>query len=102
MMKTRSSRFPIVLSIAISVLFIASASVFAAYDTDKVKLQSIPLPIKELGDCRNFEECKAYCNRDENIPKCLRFDIKNGLFSKEDARDAERLLNLMDKSGLPG
>ncbi len=100
-MEKFSSKFLIVASIAIAVLFIAGAYVFAAYDTDKAKLQLIKYPIKELGSCQDFNECKTYCNKDENIPKCLRFNIKN-LYSKEDARDAERLLNLMDKSGLPG
>lgn len=100
-MEKFSSQFFTVSSVAVAVLFIAGAYVFAAYDTDKAKLQLITYPIGELGSCKNFEECKAYCNRDENIPKCLRFDIKN-LYSKEDAQDAERLLNLMDESGLPG
>ena len=96
-----SSKFFIISSIAVAVLLITGASVFAAYDTDKEKLKLIKYPVEELGSCKNFNECKAYCNKDENIPKCLRFDIKN-LYPKEDAREAERLLNLMDESGLPG
>ena len=96
-----SSKFFIISSIAIAVLLITGASVFAAYDTDKEKLKLIKYPVAELGSCKNFNECKTYCNKDENIPKCLRFDIKN-LYSEEDAREAERLLNLMDESGLPG
>lgn len=97
-----SSKLLVVSSIALAALFIAGAYVFAAYDTDKAKLQLIKYPIADLGNCKSFDECKSYCNKDENIPKCLRFDIKNSLFSEEDTRDAERLLNLMDESGLPG
>ena len=97
-----SSKFITISSIVVAILFIAGAYVFAAYDTDKAKLQLIKYPIAELGNCNSFEECKTFCNKDENIPKCLRFDIKQGLFSKEDEQDAKRLLDLMDESGLPG
>lgn len=96
-----SPKFIIVSSVAAAILLVTGAYVFAAYDTDKAKLQLIKYPIKELGSCKNFDDCKTYCNKDENIPKCLRFDIKN-LYSEKDAQAAERLLNLMDESGLPG
>ncbi|MBI4155855.1 MAG: hypothetical protein HY507_01315 [Candidatus Zambryskibacteria bacterium] len=99
-MKKFLSEFLLVSSLA-AFLLIISGHVFAAYDTDKEKLQLITYPVKELGGCQDFNACKIYCNKDENIPTCLRFDIKN-LYSKEDAQDAKRLLSLMDESGLPG
>ena len=82
-MEKLSAKFLIISSIAVAVLFIAGAYVFAAYDTDKAKLLLIKYPVEELGSCQNFEACKAYCDKDENIPKCLRFDITEGLFPKK-------------------
>lgn len=95
-----SSKFFIVLSILVAMSFIAGAYVFAAYNIEKAK--QLKYPIGELGGCKNFEECKAYCNQDENIPKCNRFSIKNGLLTPEEAADTEQLLSLMEESGLPG
>src|SRR3972149_7000588 len=58
------SKIFIISSIAIAVLLITGASVFAAYDTDKEKLKLIKYPVAELGSCKNFNECKTYCNKD--------------------------------------
>lgn len=99
-MEKFSSKFLIVLSISAAVLFAAGAYVFAAYDIEKAKL--LEYPIEELGNCQNFDECKVYCNKDENIPKCNRFSIKNSLLTKEEVRDTEKLISLMEESGLPG
>lgn len=95
-----SSRFLITLSIAVATLFITGAYVFAAYNVEKAK--QLKFPIGELGGCGSFEECKVYCNKDENIPKCNRFSIKNGLLTPEEVADTERMLSLMEESGLPG
>ncbi len=94
------SKFFIVLSILVAVSFVAGAYVFAAYSIEKAK--QLKYPIGELGNCKSFEECKVYCNKDENIPKCNRFSVKNGLLTPEEVADTERLISLMDESGLPG
>mgnify|MGYP001557860917 FL=1 len=99
-MEKFSSKFLIVLSIAIAVLSIAGAYVFAAYDIEKAK--QLQFPIGELGNCQNFDECKVYCNKDENIPTCMRFSIKNDLLTEEEITDTEELLSLIEESGLPG
>lgn len=95
-----SSKFFIILSIAVAVFFVAGSYVFAAYNIEKAR--QLKYPIGELGGCKNFEECKTYCNKDENIPKCNRFSIKNGLLTEEEVADTERMLLLMEESGLPG
>lgn len=94
------SKFLVVSSIAAAVVLVAGAYGFAAYDVEKAK--QLTYPIGELGNCRSFEECKAYCNKDENIPRCNRFSIKNGLLTEAEIKDTERLLSLMEESGLPG
>lgn len=99
MMKSSYKIF-LVLSIAVAVSFAAGSFVFAAYNIEKAK--QLKYPIGELGGCKSFEECKAYCNKDENIPKCNRFSIKNGLLTEEEVADTERMLSLMEESGLPG
>lgn len=94
------SKFFIILSVLVAVSFVAGAYAFAAYNIEKAK--QLKYPIVELGGCKSFEECKVYCNKDENIPKCNRFSIKNGLLTLEEATDTERILSLMEESGLPG
>lgn len=95
-----SSKIFIASSIAIALGFITGTYVLAAYNVEKAK--HFKYPISELGSCGSFDECKAYCNKDENIPTCVRFDIKNNLLTQSEAADAEKMLSLMDKSGLPG
>ena len=45
-------------------LFLAFAFVLSA------KAQAVSYPIKELGDCRNAQECRYYCDTPENKPAC--------------------------------
>ena len=99
-MATYPSKFLILSGIVLVLGLIAGAYVFAAYDIEKAK--QLTYPIGELGNCGSFDECKVYCNKDENIPTCNRFAITHGLLTKEEAADTERLIALMDESGLPG
>lgn len=62
----------------------------------------IKFPVAELGGCRDAGDCRAFCDRDENIPRCIDFSVKNGLLSARDAKNAELLLARLDKTGLPG
>lgn len=85
------------------VLIAGSAVIYASqHEPYRKKAELLPFPITELGGCKSFDECKTYCNRDENIPKCVRFSIKNKLITETQAREGEKLLELMDKSGIPG
>lgn len=95
-----STKFFVIFGIAVAGLLLTGAYVFAAYNIEKAKL--LTYPIGELGNCKNFDACKTYCNKDENIPKCNRFSINNGLLTEEEVKDTERLLSLMDEFGLPG
>ncbi|MBI2640504.1 MAG: hypothetical protein HYW91_01300 [Candidatus Sungbacteria bacterium] len=95
-----SAKFFIMVSVVVAASFVAGAYAFGAYNIEKAK--RLKYPIGELGNCQSFEECKVYCNKDENIPKCNRFSIKSGLLTQEEAADTERMLSLMEESGLPG
>ncbi len=37
------------------------------------------------GGCKTKEECKAFCEKDENIDACLQFSIDNGMMTQEKA-----------------
>lgn len=95
-----SSKILIASSLVVAIGFITGVYVFAAYNIEKAK--QLHYPIAELGNCGSFDECKTYCNKDENIPTCSRFSIKNGLLTAKEIADTEKLLSLLDQSGLPG
>lgn len=48
-------------------------------------------PIAELDNCDSQESCFAYCDKNENIPECVDFALKNDLISEEDAVWAKKL-----------
>ena len=45
-------------------------------------------PIPELGNCKNAQECKAFCDKDQNIQSCVAYAQAHGLMSQEQAQKA--------------
>ncbi len=62
---------------------------------------SIVYPIPELGNCKNKEDCKNYCSKQENIPTCAAYGEKNNLISKEEAARARKFADVLKGEG-PG
>lgn len=50
------------------------------------KKYGVSFPVAELGNCNNFSECKAYCDKEENRDACIGFAKKKG-FYKEEVKD---------------
>lgn len=51
-------------------------------------------PVKELGNCRNEEECRSFCDVKDNIIPCVNFAEKQGLMTKEDAAYAKKFAQI--------
>jgi len=52
---------------------------------------NIQYPVKELGNCKDKDSCKIYCDKLENTKICLIFAEKNNLMSEEEIRMAKSL-----------
>jgi hypothetical protein len=66
--------------------------------------EDIVHPVRELGNCRNEAECRAFCDRRENaanLRACIAFARTHNLMSKEDADRAEKFVEVAVRGG-PG
>lgn len=61
----------------------------------------IIFPVAELGNCESRVECKAFCNKTENIENCTKFAAKYGLISKKEKERNEKFFFAI-KQGGPG
>jgi hypothetical protein len=75
------------------------ASLFLTWDALASSPFDITFPIAELDNCRDKDECKAYCDRSENAAACLAFARKHGLVVKDELDRAERLVNVKNGPG---
>ncbi len=57
----------------------------------------ITYPVKELGSCKNEQECFAYCDKPENLSVCVAFAEKHNIMSKEDAAKAKAFIKAGNK-----
>ncbi|MFH0852439.1 MAG: hypothetical protein V1845_02465 [bacterium] len=63
----------------------------------------VSFPVRELGNCANNEECKAYCDEAAHQNACLDFAEKSGLMEKEEVDKAKKVLKLTEQGvGTPG
>ena len=82
----------------IGVLIILFGFALAAYASSE---QDIVFPVSDLGNCKDKQSCKAYCNREENFPACIAFARKHNLLAKKDLERAEKVTALPNRHG-PG
>lgn len=52
---------------------------------------AITFPIPELGNCADFNSCKTYCDDAANLQACTDFGEKQGLISKQDVEQNQKL-----------
>ncbi|MEK7086858.1 MAG: hypothetical protein AAB935_01220 [Patescibacteria group bacterium] len=78
------------LSIAIlaSSLFVSFYLIASAISADDIQY-----PVAELGDCTNEENCKAFCDRPENMQPCVAFAEKHDLISQDEAERAKKFID---------
>ncbi len=67
----------------------------------KVKIQ-VTYPIAELGGCNNKSECKAFCDKSENIESCVAFAQSRGLINQADADRAQKFSRSLKSGSTPG
>jgi len=56
-----------------------------------VLAKEITYPVAELGNCENKEDCKVYCDKEENMEACLSFAEKNNLMDQEEIALAKKM-----------
>src|SRR3989344_4842680 len=91
-MKTLLNKKAVLFSLIVSALFISYVSAQSVFD--------IKFPVAELGNCANKEECKAYCEKEENFSACRAFASKYGL--KGGDAENEDKFNVIKEDGGPG
>ena len=62
----------------------------------------ISYPVKELGNCKDKQECKTYCDKKENMLSCVNFAEQNGLMSKEEANMSKKIIPDLINNQTPG
>lgn len=77
-------------NLIISAIVIAAA-ILIGYTIVAVQAQvdDIVFPVKELGNCKNEADCKAYCDKPENIVFCVDFAEKHNLISEDEVKKAK-------------
>ena len=84
----------------ISLAFVASTMFVNAAATTTFAA-SIKFPVVELENCKDTKDCHAYCEKPENILKCVDFGEKNKIISAEDAVKTRNFSDAL-KEGGPG
>lgn len=74
-------------------------SLFLTWDALASSPFDITFPIAELNNCKDQNECKAYCDQPENAGACLAFAKKHGLVVKDELERAEKLANIKNGPG---
>lgn len=90
MMKKITSIFNIITILLL--LFTSVPVVRAQENPDEVaKKHGITFPISELGNCKNFSECKAFCDSEANREVCTSFAKKKGIKTEGPPKDSKVL-----------
>lgn len=75
---------------------LASSLIFSisfAETTADVNDANIQYPIAELGNCKNKEACKVFCDKPENVASCVTFAEKNNLMTTDEISNAKKFIN---------
>lgn len=98
-MKAYLSGIILGVSIAVSVLIIGTGNSTAQISAQDIDIDvDIQYPVKELGNCKNEAECRAYCDKPQNIEQCLDFAEENGLIPEDELEMARKF----EKAGFEG
>lgn len=52
----------------------------------------VQYPVAELGNCRNKDACKTYCDQPANIASCIAFAEKNNLMTEDEINGAKKFI----------
>lgn len=59
-------------------------------------------PIAELGNCKDQDACKVFCDAKENMLACVNYGQKNGMISEAEASVAKRAIPKIIAGQTPG
>ncbi len=91
-----------VLSILFSaVFFIHSVFAQTTPTLNNAGVSNITYPIKELGNCKNQGNCRAYCNDPANMAVCAQFAYQHGMIDEGDLNNAKQYGTMLQNGG-PG
>jgi len=62
---------------------------------------NVQFPVAELGNCKDKETCKAYCDDPKHIDACVSFAEKNGLMSSGQLAEAKQVQAAIAKGVKP-
>lgn len=82
MIKLLTAAWLFLLLLLLPSLYYQPITIFAQTDEEIAKKYEISFPIKDLGNCQNINECKAYCNEAKNQDACLNFAKKHGFYKQ--------------------
>lgn len=69
---------------------------------EEIAALGITFPIPELGNCRDKNECRAYCSDSGHMQACIEFAEKHGLMNREEAAHARRFSGRLSSGEGPG
>lgn len=67
-----------------------SAMIAANGASAQTTFSSVPFPVAELGNCKDKDACKTYCDATDHIDACLAFAEKNNLMSQDEIAMAKK------------
>lgn len=79
--------------ISFSALFVSAQTVNSA---------NVGYPIIELGNCKDKNDCRAFCEKGENMLACVSFAEKKGMLSGEDLRVSKIVAQKVANKETPG
>lgn len=82
----------------IILIFLSAGTFVFAQEGD---LSGVTYPVAELGNCKNQDECAAYCDLPENMEVCLDFAEAHNLLPPLEIKMARDMLELEETAG-PG
>lgn len=59
-------------------------------------------PIAELGNCKDKDACRVFCEKKENMSACIAYGSKKGMMTKEEATLATKAVQKIQAGQTPG
>ncbi len=83
--------FSLILATVFSIIITGNAAA-QSEDVSSEALAKLTYPIAELGDCKDREDCKIYCDEPANTSACVSYAEKKNLLSQEDLKVAKKFV----------
>lgn len=88
-----------ILTILVGSIFLTTSASAQENPEEMAKKYNVSFPIAELGNCKNFPECKAYCDSESNREACMSFAKKKGFYQEERRQDNKIMQSAKNELG---